>query len=35
MHMKNGDAPYLSAVDAMRFWPETATSVAPPAKPAW
>jgi hypothetical protein len=23
-----GDAPYASAADAMRFWPETATAVA-------
>ncbi len=28
MHMRNGDLPYASAVDAMRFWPETATAVA-------
>lgn len=28
MHLRNGDAPYASAVDAMRFWPETATAVA-------
>ena len=28
MHIRNGDAPYASSVDAMRFWPETATSVA-------
>jgi len=28
MHVRNGDAPYRSAVDAMRFWPETATAVA-------
>jgi hypothetical protein len=27
MHIRNVDAPYLSAVDAMRFWPETATAV--------
>lgn len=27
MHQRNGDAPYLSATDAMRYWPETATSV--------
>jgi hypothetical protein len=27
MHARNGDAPYLSAVDAMRYWPETATAV--------
>jgi uncharacterized protein len=28
MHAGNGDPPYRSAVDAMRFWPETATAVA-------
>ncbi|WP_108812193.1 nucleotidyltransferase family protein [Sphingorhabdus sp. Alg231-15] len=28
MHLRNGDAPYLSATDAMRYWPETATAVA-------
>jgi len=28
MHTRNGDTPYLSAVDAMRHWPETATAVA-------
>jgi len=28
MHARNGDAPYASAIDAMRFWPETATAVA-------
>jgi hypothetical protein len=28
MHIRNGDKPYDSAVDAMRFWPETATAVA-------
>jgi len=28
MHMRNGDAPYVSAVDAVRHWPETATAVA-------
>lgn len=28
MHLRNGDAPYPSAPDAMRFWPETATAVA-------
>ncbi|MDJ0276946.1 nucleotidyltransferase family protein [Sphingomonas sp. 2R-10] len=28
MHVRNGDAPYASTVDAMRFWPETATAVA-------
>lgn len=27
MHVRNGDAPYSSATDAMRFWPETATAV--------
>ena len=28
MHRRNGDLPYGSAVDALRFWPETATAVA-------
>ena len=28
MHVRNGDAPYVSATDAMRCWPETATAVA-------
>jgi uncharacterized protein len=28
MHVRNGDAPYASATDAMRYWPETATAVA-------
>jgi len=28
MHTRNGDARYESAVDAMRYWPETATAVA-------
>jgi hypothetical protein len=28
MHQRNGDAPYRSAVEAMRCWPETATAVA-------
>lgn len=28
MHVGNGDPPYQSASDAMRFWPETATAVA-------
>jgi len=28
MHLRNGDAPYLSTVDAMRHWLETATGVA-------
>lgn len=28
MHLRNGDAPYTSAADAMRHWPETATAVA-------
>lgn len=27
MHRRNGDSPYLSATDAMRYWPETATAV--------
>lgn len=28
MHVRNGDNPYTSSADAMRFWPETATAVA-------
>jgi len=28
MHLRNGDRPYQSALDAMRYWPETATAVA-------
>lgn len=28
MHIRNGDQPYSSALDAMRYWPETATAVA-------
>lgn len=28
MHLRNGDAPYASAVEAMRHWPDTATAVA-------
>jgi hypothetical protein len=28
MHLRNGDVPYGSSTDAMRFWPETATAVA-------
>lgn len=28
MHIRNGDAPYGSAAEAMRYWPETATAVA-------
>lgn len=28
MHTENGDAPYRSVADAMRYWPETATAVA-------
>ena len=28
MHTRNDDAPYQSSIDAMRFWPETATAVA-------
>jgi hypothetical protein len=27
MNRRNGDAPYASAEDAMRFWPETATAI--------
>lgn len=28
MHIQNGDKPYKSTTDAMRYWPETATAVA-------
>ncbi|MBW0238247.1 hypothetical protein AWM69_20050 [Pseudomonas sp. D1HM] len=28
MHIQNGDEPYRSTTDAMRYWPETATAVA-------
>ncbi|EGR0058083.1 nucleotidyltransferase family protein [Vibrio vulnificus] len=28
MHLRNGDEPYQSAVDAMRYWPEKETAVA-------
>ena len=28
MHVQNGDAPYASTIDAIRYWPETATAVA-------
>ena len=28
MHERNGDAPYASATEAMRYWPETATPIA-------
>ena len=28
MHVRNGDAPYVSVADAMTRWPETATAVA-------
>ena len=28
MHERNGDAPYASTIEAMRYWPETATAVA-------
>jgi len=28
MHLRNGDAPYLSATDAIRCFPETATAIA-------
>ena len=28
MHLRNNDAPYDSATDAMRHWPETATAIA-------
>ncbi|WP_261831906.1 nucleotidyltransferase family protein [Leminorella grimontii] len=28
MHQRNGDSPYLSTENALRYWPETATAVA-------
>ncbi|WP_236009317.1 nucleotidyltransferase family protein [Vibrio ulleungensis] len=28
MHAQNGDAPYTSSIDAMRYWPEIETAVA-------
>ena len=28
MHLRNSDTPYASAIDAIRFWPETATAIA-------
>ncbi|WP_367372369.1 nucleotidyltransferase family protein [Pseudomonas lini] len=28
MHVQNGDKPYISTTDAMRYWPETATAIA-------
>lgn len=28
MHLRNGDPPYASTLEAMRHWPETATAVA-------
>jgi len=28
MHLRNGDTPYASTADAMRYWVETATAVA-------
>lgn len=28
MHIRNGDAPYLSSLDAMSYWPEQETAVA-------
>ncbi|MDH0304739.1 MULTISPECIES: nucleotidyltransferase family protein [unclassified Pseudomonas] len=28
MHLRNGQEPYASTEDAMRYWPETATAVA-------
>ncbi|RJX78500.1 nucleotidyltransferase family protein [Pseudomonas sp. LS-2] len=28
MHLQNGDEPYLSSTDAMRYWPATATALA-------
>ena len=34
MHLRNGDAPYAAAVDAIGHWPETATAVAARQTPA-
>ncbi|MDI6096998.1 nucleotidyltransferase family protein [Actinoplanes sp. NEAU-A12] len=28
MHLRNGDEPYMSALDAISHWPETATCIA-------
>ena len=28
MHQSNGDVPYVSVTEAMRYWPETATAIA-------
>jgi hypothetical protein len=28
MHVENGDQPYSSSIDAIKYWPETATAVA-------
>lgn len=28
MHTRNSDAPYMSSIEAMRCWPETATAIA-------
>lgn len=28
MHVQNGDPPYLSTEDALRYWPDTATAIA-------
>jgi len=28
MHARNNDPPYASSIDAIRFWPETATAIA-------
>jgi uncharacterized protein len=28
MHVENGDSPYISSLDAIAHWPETATAVA-------
>lgn len=28
MHRRNGDAPYADTLDAIRHWPDTATSIA-------
>ena len=34
MHLRNGDPPYLSTVDAMRYWLETPTAVSVTLDPA-
>lgn len=34
MHVRNGDPPYVSSLDALRYWPETTTAVAIRRSPA-